>query len=39
MSKANLAHQVYPYLLCDLTIESANQVWCTGVQTLHIYLF
>jgi transposase InsO family protein len=31
MSKANLAHQVYPYLLRDLTIESANQVWCTDI--------
>lgn len=43
LSKANLAHQVYPYLLRDLTIESANQVWCTDITYLpvlrgHFYL-
>lgn len=43
LSKANLAHQVYPYLLRDLTIEAANQVWCTDITYLpvlrgHFYL-
>jgi putative transposase len=43
LSKANLAHQVYPYLLRDLTIETANQVWCTDITYLpvlrgHFYL-
>ncbi|MBD1847784.1 IS3 family transposase [Cyanobacteria bacterium FACHB-63] len=28
-SKAQPAHQVYPYLLRGLPISSANQVWCT----------
>lgn len=43
LSKANLAHQVYPYLLRDLNIEAANQVWCTDITYLpvlrgHFYL-
>jgi putative transposase len=43
LSKANLAHQVYPYLLRDLTIETANHVWCTDITYLpvlrgHFYL-
>jgi putative transposase len=43
LSKTNLAHQVYPYLLRDLPIESANQVWCTDITYLpvlrgHFYL-
>jgi putative transposase len=43
LSKANLAHQVYLYLLRDLTIETANQVWCTDITYLpvlrgHFYL-
>lgn len=43
LSKANLAHQVYPYLLRDLTVETANQVWCTDITYLpvlrgHFYL-
>jgi putative transposase len=43
LSKANLVHQVYPYLLRDLTIETANQVWCTDITYLpvlrgHFYL-
>lgn len=41
--KVNLAHQVYPYLLRDLNIELANQVWCTDITYLpvlrgHFYL-
>ena len=31
LSKGNLAHKVYPYLLGDLTIERANQVWATDI--------
>jgi putative transposase len=43
LSKSNLAHQVYPYLLRDLTIETANQAWCTDITYLpvlrgHFYL-
>ena len=30
-SKRNKAHAVYPYLLRDLQITNANQVWCTDV--------
>ena len=30
-SRRNPAHPVYPYLLNDLTIERANQAWCTDV--------
>ena len=30
-SRANHAHKVYPYLLRDLNIERANQVWCTDI--------
>ena len=30
-SRANQAHKVYPYLLKDLKIDSANQVWCTDI--------
>ena len=30
-SKRNKAHAVYPYLLRDLKITNANQVWCTDV--------
>lgn len=30
-SRANHAHKVYPYLLRDLNIGRANQVWCTDI--------
>ena len=30
-SLRNKAHPVYPYLLRDLTINCANQVWCTDI--------
>ena len=30
-SRANHAHKVYPYLLRDLNIDRANQVWCTDI--------
>jgi putative transposase len=30
-SKAAAAHKVYPYLLGGITIERANQVWCSDV--------
>ena len=30
-SRANQAHKVYPYLLRDLEIDHANQVWCTDI--------
>ena len=30
-SRANQAHKVYPYLLNDLKIDSADQVWCTDI--------
>lgn len=40
---ANREHQVYPYLLRGLSIERANQVWCTDITYLpvgkgHFYL-
>jgi putative transposase len=31
LSRANRAHKVYPYLLRDLKIERANQVWATDI--------
>jgi len=30
-SLGNKAHAIYPYLLRDLTIDHANQVWCTDI--------
>ncbi len=30
-SRANHAHKVYPYLLRNLPIERANQVWCADI--------
>ena len=39
----NPEHQIYPYLLRELSIEKANQVWCTDITYLpiekgHFYL-
>ena len=39
----NPEHQIYPYLLRELNIEKANQVWCTDITYLpigkgHFYL-
>ncbi len=30
-SKPHPDHRIYPYLLRELTIEKANQVWCTDI--------
>jgi putative transposase len=43
LSQAAREHQVYPYLLRDLAITKANQVWCTDITYLpvlkgHFYL-
>jgi len=43
LSQAHPEHQVYPYLLRDLAITGANQVWCTDITYLpvlkgHFYL-
>jgi len=42
-SKAHPTHRVYPYLLRDLAITSANQVWCSDITYIpaakgHFYL-
>ena len=31
LSKANKCHRIYPYLLRQLNINRANQVWCSDV--------
>lgn len=31
LSRANQAHKIYPYLLRELKIERANQVWATDI--------
>jgi putative transposase len=43
LSQANPEHQVYPYLLRGLSIDRANQAWCTDITYLpvlkgHYYL-
>lgn len=43
LSQAHLQHQVYPYLLRDLAVTQADQVWCTDITYLpvlkgHFYL-
>ena len=43
LSQAHPGHQVYPYLLRGLAINTANQVWCTDITYLpvlkgHFYL-
>jgi putative transposase len=35
-SLGNKAHPVYPYLLRDLTIDHANQVWCTDISYIKL---
>lgn len=36
LSQANPEHQVYPYLLRDLAMTGANQVWCTDITYLPV---
>jgi putative transposase len=31
LSRRNPAHEVYPYLLRDLVVDHANQVWCADI--------
>ena len=35
-SKKALEHKVYPYLLRDITVNRANQVWCTDITYIPI---
>lgn len=35
-SKRNKTHKIYPYLLRDLPIETANHVWCTDITYIRI---
>ncbi len=30
-TRPNPQHKIYPYLLREVTIETANQVWCTDI--------
>lgn len=36
LSQAHPEHQVYPYLLRNLEIAQANQVWCTDITYLPV---
>jgi putative transposase len=36
LSKANIAHKKYPYLLKDLQINKVNQVWCTDITYIRL---
>lgn len=36
LSKANLAHKKYPYLLKGLAIRRPNQVWCTDITYIRL---
>jgi putative transposase len=36
LSKPNLEHKVYPYLLRGLTIDRPNQVWCTDITYIRL---
>lgn len=31
LSRANIAHRIYPYLLRDLVVERPDQVWCADI--------
>jgi putative transposase len=31
-SKPTPSHRIYPYLLCDVTIERANHVWAADIR-------
>jgi putative transposase len=35
-SLKNKAHKVYPYLLRSMTINKANQVWCTDITYIRL---
>lgn len=35
-SKPNVSHQVYPYLLRDVTIDSVNHVWSTDITYIRL---
>lgn len=36
LSKPNLEHKVYPYLLKDLDVVRPNQVWCTDITYIRL---
>lgn len=36
LSKANMAHKKYPYLLKDLEVCRNNQVWCTDITYIRL---
>jgi putative transposase len=36
LSRANAAHRVYPYLLRDVVVDRANQVWATDITYLPV---
>lgn len=36
LSRANAAHPVYPYLLRDVVVDRANQVWATDITYLPV---
>lgn len=36
LSKANMAHKKYPYLLKELEINHNNQVWCTDITYIRL---
>ncbi len=36
LSIPNKAHQIYPYLLKNLSIERSNQVWCTDITYIRL---
>ena len=36
LSKANISHKKYPYLLKDLVVDHVNQVWCTDITYIRL---